>query len=124
MFWCEEYIYLKKKIIIIIIKKRIKVTNICNTQSKCKVAKKILKYSDQLHLLKYFTFITLKYSEELRPVHVKDDNYNDNDKDIVLKIVLNIKELKSSHRNYNDNGTEKQYRWNLFQNVFFFFFVS
>ncbi len=28
----------------------------------------------------------------LRPVHTKDDNYKDNDKDIVLKIVLNIKE--------------------------------
>ncbi len=29
---------------------------------------------------------------ELRPVHTKDDNYKDNDNDIVLKIVLNIKE--------------------------------
>ncbi len=28
----------------------------------------------------------------LRPVHTKHDNYIDNDKDIVLKIVLNIKE--------------------------------
>ncbi len=27
-----------------------------------------------------------------RPVHTEDDNYKDNDKDIVLKIVLNIKE--------------------------------
>ncbi len=28
----------------------------------------------------------------LSPVHTKHDNYKDNDKDIVLKIVLNIKE--------------------------------
>ncbi len=28
----------------------------------------------------------------LRPVHTKDDIYKDNDKDIVLKIILNIKE--------------------------------
>ncbi len=28
----------------------------------------------------------------LRPVHTKHDNYKDNDKDIVLKIVLSIKE--------------------------------
>ncbi len=28
----------------------------------------------------------------LRPVHTKDDNYKDNDKDMVLKTVLNIKE--------------------------------
>ncbi len=29
----------------------------------------------------------------LRPIHTKeDDNYKDNDKDIVIKIVLNIKE--------------------------------
>jgi len=28
----------------------------------------------------------------LRPVHTKHDNYKDSDKDIVLKIILNIKE--------------------------------
>ncbi len=31
-------------------------------------------------------------SRRLRPVHTKHDNYNDNDKYMVLKIVLNIKE--------------------------------
>ncbi len=37
------------------------------------------------------TFLTyLKLNQELRPVHTKDDNYKDNDKDIVLKILLNI----------------------------------
>ncbi len=32
----------------------------------------------------------------LRPVHTKDDIYKDNDKDIVLKIVLNIKVYTTS----------------------------
>ncbi len=55
----------------------------------------------------------------LSPIH----NYKDNDKDIVLTIVLNIKEEQSSHHNYNDKGTEKRYHWNNFrlkkQNDFF-----
>ncbi len=33
-----------------------------------------------------------KHTQLLRPVHIKDDNYKDNYKDIVIKIVLNIKE--------------------------------
>ncbi len=33
-----------------------------------------------------------KWSDSLSPVHTKDDSYKDNDKDIVLKIVLNVKE--------------------------------
>ncbi len=32
----------------------------------------------------------------LRSVHTKDDNYKDNDKDVVLKIVLNIKRTAES----------------------------
>ncbi len=34
----------------------------------------------------------MKFSIVLRPVHTKDDNYKDNDRDIVLNIALNIKE--------------------------------
>lgn len=30
------------------------------------------------------------------PVHTKDDSYIDNDKDIVLKIILNIKTIAES----------------------------
>ncbi len=55
----------------------------------------------------------------LRPVHTKHDNYKDINKDIVLKIILNIKEQQSRHHNYNDKGTEKRYRLNHFQNDFF-----
>ncbi len=54
----------------------------------------------------------------VRPVHTKNDNYKDNDKGIALKIVLNIKELQSPHHSYNDNGKDKQYCWNHFQNIF------
>ncbi len=53
------------------------------------------------------------------PVHTKDDNYKDNDEDIVQKIFLNIKEQKNPHYSYNDKGTENQYHWNHFQNYFF-----
>lgn len=30
-------------------------------------------------------------SHELSPIHTKDDDCNDNDKDIVSKIILNLK---------------------------------
>ncbi len=56
----------------------------------------------------------------LRPVQTKDDNYKDNDKDMFLKNVLNIKEQQSPHHSNNDIGTEKLYRWNHFQNYIFF----
>ncbi len=39
-----------------------------------------------------YLHLTSHFLPLLRTVHTKDDNYNDNDKDIVLKIVLNIKE--------------------------------
>ncbi len=42
----------------------------------------------------------------LRPVHTKNDIYKDNDKDIALKIVLDIKDKQSLHHIYNDKGTE------------------
>ncbi len=44
----------------------------------------------------------------------RDDNYIENDKDIVLI----IKEQQSPHHNYNDKGIEKQYCLNYFQNDF------
>ncbi len=34
----------------------------------------------------------LVYRYFLRPVHTKDNNYKDNNKNLVLKIVLNVKE--------------------------------
>lgn len=40
--------------------------------------------------------------------------YNDNSKDIVLKISLNVKNSRFSHHNYNDTSVEKQYNWNYF----------
>ncbi len=43
-------------------------------------------------------------TNQLRPVHTKHDNYND--KDIVLKIVLIIKEQQSPHHSYNDKDWE------------------
>ncbi len=71
------------------------------------------------YVTKWFTVskrsnrITSCESFDLRPVHTKDD------KDIVLKIILSIKEQQSLHHNYNDKATEKRYRWNHFQNDFF-----
>ncbi len=56
--------------------------------------------------------ITLK---GLRPVYIKDDNYKDYDKDIVLK---NFSILKSPHHNENDKSTDTRYRWNRFQSDF------
>ncbi len=50
-------------------------------------------------------------------MHTKDDNYNDNDKGIVLKIILTLKEYQSPHLNYNDNGTEEQNYWNNSQMI-------
>lgn len=41
-----------------------------------------------------------------RPIHTKDDNYNHNHKDIVLKIR---KEKQSPHLNYYYNGTVERY---------------
>ncbi len=37
-------------------------------------------------------YLSVKGYNILRPVHTKDDNYKGNIKDIVLKIILNIKE--------------------------------
>lgn len=42
----------------------------------------------------------------LRPIHTKCNNYKDNDKDGVLKIILNVKQ-------------QQQYHWDLFQKNFF-----
>ncbi len=50
----------------------------------------------------------------LKAVHTKDDNYIENDKDIVLI----IKEQQSPHHNYKDKGIEKRYCLNYFQNDF------
>ncbi len=50
---------------------------------------------DQLHMYSFFEKFNLLSSSPviaLRPVQNKDDNYKDNDKYVVLKIVLNIKE--------------------------------
>lgn len=42
------------------------------------------------------------------------------DNDIVLKIILNIKQLQSPHHyNYNENGTEERNCWNHFQEIFY-----
>ncbi len=48
-----------------------------------------------LIVVKTLTFTHITWNENnkvLTPVHTKHDNYKVNDKDIVLKIVLNIKE--------------------------------
>lgn len=39
-----------------------------------------------------------------------------NNKDILLKIILNVKQLQSSDHSYNSKEVEKQYYWDNFQN--------
>ncbi len=44
----------------------------------------------------------------------ENDNYKDNNKYILLKIVLE----STTQLSYNDKGTEKRYHWNHFQKDF------
>jgi len=44
-------------------------------------------------------------STVIRPVHTKDDKHDN--KDVVLQIILNFKELQNPHHTYSDNGTEE-----------------
>ncbi len=51
-----------------------------------------LKVAYNDYLMQHTHIYTSLYLFTIKAVHTKNDNYKDNNKDIVLKIVLNLKE--------------------------------